>query len=376
MPKFILTIIGLVLASSSGLAAAKDVRQCDSALSPTIERAASDYALVQSYMYVNSVHEYDKLKKSSASEQGASASYKFYSAEYNDSKNSSEFQKKVRNRLRREGYSMDESESRSSYRRYLSASQLTAWSICVQAVTGGGAVILLAESVSTDAFPVRVKWYPQSGVGEGTLVLRIRNASINGQTELYENLSGISERAFIVEPDNSKRQIVMTTEIVGAADTLVLPRAFPRAAPPKPSIVAQKKKLKKRISVAASDFMRPLNVALGGPGNIYGADVLLNAPDYKNVPNSADFEFTANAEGVYLLKVEYAAAHERSVQILINGEVAIPNALGAPTGCWTPNCQRLLNQGRVTLREGLNVMRVQRNSFFPHLRKFVFEPVN
>ncbi len=132
--------------------------------------------------------------------------------------------------------------------------------------------------------------------------------------------------------------------------------------------------MKKPIIIAATEFLRPLNVALGGPNNMYGADVLLNAPPYKNVPNRADFEFIVNVAGIYLLQVEYAAKDSRPVQILLNGEIAIPNALAAPTGCWTINCQHLFNQGRVTLKEGLNVLRVERESYFPHLRKFVFIP--
>jgi hypothetical protein len=163
---------------------AQDVRQCDAALAPTIENAVSDYSLAQSYMYVNAVHEYDKLKRSSSEEMGASASYKFFSAEYNDSKSSSEFQEKIRDRLTREGYSQKESESRASYRRYLSGSQQAAWSGCVQSVSKGGAVILIAESVSNSAFPVRVRWYPQAGVGTGELTVRVMNATINEKSEV------------------------------------------------------------------------------------------------------------------------------------------------------------------------------------------------
>lgn len=375
MPSLRTAIATLLLAASANLAA-QDLSQCDAALAPTIEKAASDYALAQSYMYVNAAHEYDKLKRSSAEERGASASYKFFGAEYNDSKSSSEFHEKVRDRLKRENFSMSESESRSSYRRYLSGAQLSAWSSCVQSLTRGGAVILLAESVSNSAFPIRVRWYPPAGVGTGTLVVRIRNGTIDDRNQLQIQLQGTTEKAFIVEPDASTRQIVLTAEILGTADTLALPRAFPRADPPKLSVITAKPKAKTPITIPAADYVRPLNVALGGPNNTYGADVLLNGPPYNDRPNRADYEFNASAGGTYLLKVEYAAADARPVRILLNGDVAIADALGSPTGCWTTNCQRLLNQGRVTLREGLNVLRVERASVFPHLRKFVFEPVD
>jgi hypothetical protein len=129
------------------------------------------------------------------------------------------------------------------------------------------------------------------------------------------------------------------------------------------------------ITIPASEFLRPLNVALGGPNNMYGADVLLNAPPYQDRPNRAEYEFNA-AGGTYLLKVEYAAEEVRPVNIYINGDVAIPNALAAPTGCWQPQCQLLLNQGRVTLSNGLNILMIKRAHYFPHIRKFVFVPVD
>lgn len=370
------TVFATVLIAISANVKAQDVSQCEAALAPTIEKAASDYALAQSYMYVNAAHEYDKLKRSSAEDRGATASYNFFGAEYNDSKSSSEFQEKVRDRLRRERFTMSESESRSSYRRYLSGAQLSAWSSCVQSVTRGGAVILLAESVSDSAFPVRVRWYPPAGIGSGTLVVRIRNGAIDDRNELQVQVQGASEKAFIVEPDTSTRQIVLTAEILGSADVLALPRAFPRAEPAKLPAPLEKRKVKSQISFAAADFVRPVNVALGGPNNMYGADVLLNGPPYNDRENGADYEFNASAAGTYLLKVEYAAAHARPVRILLNGDLAIVDALGAPTGCWTTDCQRLLHQGRVVLREGLNLLRVERAGVFPHIRKFILEPVD
>src|SRR5688572_14300554 len=193
-------------------------------------------------------HEYDKLRRSSSEERGASATYKLFGAEYNDSRNSSEFQERVRDRLKRERYSMQESESRSSYRRYLSEAQLSAWSSCVNR----SAVILIAESVSDSAFPVRVKWYPPPGVGLGTLIVRIQNATINGSSQARVRLEGTSEQPFIVVPDKSTRQIVMTAEILGVADTLALPRTFPLPTLPPPPVTPPKKTT---ITIAASEFL-------------------------------------------------------------------------------------------------------------------------
>lgn len=130
------------------------------------------------------------------------------------------------------------------------------------------------------------------------------------------------------------------------------------------------------ISVFASSFSQPLNVALGGPSGIYGEDVLLNGPPYTDQPNRATFEFDAGPGGAFLLKARYASATARPVSIELNGLLAMPNTLAAATGCWEPACQRLLSQGQVALRPGRNVMRIARDHPFPHIHSFVFEPVD
>jgi serine/threonine protein kinase len=129
------------------------------------------------------------------------------------------------------------------------------------------------------------------------------------------------------------------------------------------------------VVVQAADFIQPLNVALGGRNNMYGADVLLNGPPYADVPNAATWRVIVARGGVYVFKAEYAAEESRPVRILINGKLVFSSALAAPTGCWTSNCQATLIQGNVRLRDGLNILRVERASYFPHIRSFVFEPV-
>lgn len=367
------TIKALLCAFLSLDANAQDVRQCDTSLAPTVERANSEYALAQAYLFVNAEREFDELRKKSAESRGASASYKFFSAEYNDAKSASEFQQRVRDRLTREGFSMQQSEARASYRRFLSPTQLAAWSTCVQAVTNGGSVILTADSVGHAPFPIQVSWRPQRGIGSGTLTLEVRGATISGSNKLSQRLEGATDKPFILEPDSSSQPITLIAEIAGASDILVLPREFKRSEPPPPAPPPPPRRV--TVTVPASAFMQPANVALGGPNNVYGADVLLNAPPYGEAHNGATWEFRVARGGTYLLKAEYAAAQARPVRIIINGAEVIPAALAAPTGCWTPNCQQTLNQGRVELRDGVNVLRVERSSAFPHIRSWTFEPV-
>ncbi len=129
------------------------------------------------------------------------------------------------------------------------------------------------------------------------------------------------------------------------------------------------------ITVLASSYDKAnsQNVALGGPSSTYGADVLLNAPPYQDVPDRAYFRFIVpkGRGGAYQLDAEYAAMVSRPVYINVNGQ-AMPNKLAATTGCWQPSCQKILPQGAVTLKDGVNSMTVYRSSVFPHIRKFIF----
>src|SRR5262249_11337821 len=94
------------------------------------------------------------------------------------------------------------------------------------------------------------------------------------------------------------------------------------------------------VIVLAKDFnpTKSKNVALGGPNKVYGADVLLNAPPYKNAKDSAEFDFNVPSGGTYKLYAEYAVTRDlqgpsRPVQIVLNGLAVMSKALKDPTGC-------------------------------------------
>ena len=131
---------------------------------------------------------------------------------------------------------------------------------------------------------------------------------------------------------------------------------------------------RQRIVIHASEFVRPQNVVLGGVDE-WGSDALHNGPPFTLRPNAAEFDFSAAHGGQYLLKIEYAAQDARPCRVILNGRTAIENAMNASTGCWQPKCQQLLNQGIVMLKDGSNVMRIERDSVFPHIRKIIFEPI-
>ena len=79
--------------------------ECDAVLLPTIDQRQSDYTLMQTYMSQNAEYEYDRLKNLDTNARNADASYKLFSAEYNDSNTREEFREKVRQRLANPDYS-------------------------------------------------------------------------------------------------------------------------------------------------------------------------------------------------------------------------------------------------------------------------------
>ena len=163
-----------------------------------------------------------------------------------------------------------------------------------------------------------------------------------------------------------KKQLIMASAIVSISSMAVIASAqsMQNSNAQKPDVV-----------VLAKDYIpaQSTNVALGGPNNIYGADVLLNAPPYQDVNNTATFRFVVpkGRGGRYNLFVEYAALSPRPTNIMVNSKF-FPTAMNAATGCWETTCQQLLIEGAVTLKPGVNSIVVRRTSVFPHIRKFVF----
>jgi hypothetical protein len=130
------------------------------------------------------------------------------------------------------------------------------------------------------------------------------------------------------------------------------------------------------IELQASRFVHGERVAMAsGIVARYGADVLMNAPPYERGPNAAEFEVRPTAPGSYRFGVRYASADSRPVTVSLNGRTINANALAAPTGCFDPNCQKWMEQGEVSLNDGLNIVRLQTNGVFPHITALRFIPV-
>jgi len=133
-----------------------------------------------------------------------------------------------------------------------------------------------------------------------------------------------------------------------------------------------------RIDIPAASFTRSENVAAGAKAcgeGAYGTGVILNVPPCRHARNVVEYQFIADAAGRYRFYAEYAAAESRPVMITLNG-VVLGETMGVVTGCWYERCQQWHPVGAATveLRAGVNTMRVERDSYFPHIRAFRFEP--
>lgn len=128
------------------------------------------------------------------------------------------------------------------------------------------------------------------------------------------------------------------------------------------------------IDLPATSYLRGTNVALSVNG--YGADALMNAPPYIDVPNAAEWDFVVPVTGSYQLFAIYASGESRPSQISFNGTQVFANALSSTTGGFFPANRQTLLQGIVQLTAGANTMRVSRISAFPHIKGFTLVLVN
>jgi hypothetical protein len=95
---------------------AQSTAECDGVLIPTVEQSSNDRRMILAFVSVNAKTEYERLKKLDKDARAADATYKVFSAEYNDSRSREMFQEKTRNKLTELNFNLNESEARSYYR--------------------------------------------------------------------------------------------------------------------------------------------------------------------------------------------------------------------------------------------------------------------
>ena len=121
------------------------------------------------------------------------------------------------------------------------------------------------------------------------------------------------------------------------------------------------------IVVEAEDFTRG-NVLKDTGGFGKGIGVLVNAGKY---PNLTEYEVEIPQASAYQLDLRYASGDPRPIRIYINDKLVASNAAGKVTGGFYPDKQAWSAEGVFLLKAGKNLIRFERESYFPHIDKFL-----
>lgn len=99
-----------------------------------------------------------------------------------------------------------------------------------------------------------------------------------------------------------------------------------------------------------------------------GIGVLVNHGEY---PNRTEYEITVPVDGPYQLDLRYASGDSRPIRIYANGALVLSNAAGEVTGGFYPKDQKWFAEGTLLLHAGINNIKFERESYFPHIDKFL-----
>jgi len=119
--------------------------------------------------------------------------------------------------------------------------------------------------------------------------------------------------------------------------------------------------------VEAEDFVRG-NVLKDRNGFGKGIGVLVNAGQY---PNRTEYEVDVAKAAPYQIDLRYASGDPRPIRIYLNDKLAAANAAGAVTGGFNPDKQAWFAEGVFQFKAGRNLIRFERESYFPHIDKFL-----
>ena len=92
-------------------------------------------------------------------------------------------------------------------------------------------------------------------------------------------------------------------------------------------------------------------------------------------PANVEYDITLKEAGAYLLRIRYAAQSARPSKLFINGALAREGVAGQTTGTWYPDSQRYFDEGIHTLRAGVNTLKLDCPTPFPHIDKLMLVPV-
>lgn len=126
------------------------------------------------------------------------------------------------------------------------------------------------------------------------------------------------------------------------------------------------------ITMEAEKFNKG-NVLKDTTGYGVGIGVIQNNGQY---PNRAEYEFQVPEDGRYQLDIRYASGDMRSLQVYIDGRIAIQEAASEVTGGFYPQHQKWSAEGVIQLTKGSHTLRFERANYFPHIDQWRLTPTD
>ena len=117
----------------------------------------------------------------------------------------------------------------------------------------------------------------------------------------------------------------------------------------------------------AEDFVTG-NVKKDLDGFGKGIGVLVNIG---NLPNRTEYEISVPVAGPYQLDIRYATGDSRGIKVIANGSIVLRNAAAQITGGFDPGHQKWFAEGIILLKAGTNIIKFERDNYFPHIDKFL-----
>jgi hypothetical protein len=231
MPLKHFTAVAILLLSAQ-YSIAQDAEVCQGVLIPTEEQAQSDYRRMQAYLFTNAEAEYERLQSMDANKRGAEASYKLFSAEYNDSQTKQSFSDKIRRRLISEGFSLNESDARAYTRRGLTDKQVQGWLDCVIIRTQAGLILLSPRAITSDGFVLSVARRFPNGVSGGEAEISVKGGTIGSQQHLKDRYAGSGTKSYDIRANSNSEQVTVIANLPGFSDVISVDLKAKPVSPP------------------------------------------------------------------------------------------------------------------------------------------------
>ena len=136
----------------------------------------------------------------------------------------------------------------------------------------------------------------------------------------------------------------------------------------------------------------PLNSVLSGAASIPAGAIIIEAEDYdrgtwgQRAPfilnvgganaNTAEWDIDVAAAANYLLELNYASGSSRPVKLFLNGQELSDRAVSAKTGGFGADDTQWLPECILSLKKGLNTIRMEKTGGTPHIDKLGLTPTS